>query len=131
MTKRKKEAIIASVKFFWFTLQKAVRVMAKDLTVSILLDFYGELLTPKQAEALELYYNQDLSLAEIAEGMNVSRQGVRAFIKQGEGHLAEFEEKLGMAKRFAEISRLVDEIEESIPEDGDVTKKISEIKKRL
>ncbi len=122
---------MTSVKFFWFTLQKAVRVMAKDLTVSILLDFYGELLTPKQAEALDLYYNQDLSLAEIAEGMSVSRQGVRAFIKQGEGHLSEFEEKLGMAKRFAEISRLVDEIEEQLSPDSSITEKISEIRKRL
>lgn len=119
------------VKFFWFTLQKAVRDMAKDLTVSILLDFYGELLTPKQAEVLDLYYNQDLSLAEIAEGMSVSRQGVRAFIKQGEGHLSEFEKKLGMAKRFAEISRLVDEIEEQLLPDSSITEKISEIRKRL
>lgn len=105
--------------------------MAKDLSVSILLDFYGELLTKKQAEALELYYNQDLSLAEIAEETGVSRQGVRAFIKQGENHLAEFEEKLGMAKRFAEISRLVAEIEEGLPEDSRVAEKIEEIKKRL
>lgn len=105
--------------------------MAKDLSISVLLDFYGELLTKKQAEALELYYNQDLSLAEIAEETGVSRQGVRAFIKQGENHLAEFEEKLGMAKRFAEISRLVAEIEEVLPEDSRVTEKIEEIKKRL
>lgn len=105
--------------------------MAKDLSVSVLLDFYGELLTKKQAEALELYYNQDLSLAEIAEETGVSRQGVRAFIKQGENHLAEFEEKLGMAKRFAEISKLVAEIEECLPEGGRVAEKIEEIKKRL
>lgn len=105
--------------------------MAKDLSVSVLLDFYGELLTKKQAEALELYYDQDLSLAEIAEETGVSRQGVRAFIKQGENHLAEFEEKLGMAKRFAEISRLVAETEELLPEDSRVTEKIEEIKKRL
>lgn len=105
--------------------------MAKDLSVSVLLDFYGELLTKKQAEALELYYNQDLSLAEIAEETGVSRQGVRAFIKQGENHLAEFEEKLGMAKRFAEISRLVAEIEKVLPKDSEAAKKIEEIKKRL
>jgi predicted DNA-binding protein YlxM (UPF0122 family) len=82
---------------------KAVRILAKDLSVSVLLDFYGELLTPKQAESLDLYYNQDLSLAEIAEDTGVSRQGVRAFIKQGEAHLMNFEEKLGMAKRFEDI----------------------------
>lgn len=105
--------------------------MAKDLSMSVLLDFYGELLTPKQTEALDLYYNQDLSLAEIAENMGVSRQGVRAFIKQGEAHLENFEEKLGMAKRFAEISKLVSELEKCFPEKSDITKKIEEIKKRL
>lgn len=84
--------------------------MAKDLTVSMLLDFYGELLTEKQLSALDGYYNQDLSLAEIAEEMQVSRQGVRAVIKQGEAHLAEFEEKLRMAERFSEISRLAEEM---------------------
>ena len=106
-------------------------VLAKDLSVSVLLDFYGELLTPKQAEALDLYYNQDLSLAEIADDTGVSRQGVRAFIKQGEAHLVNFEEKLGMAKRFAEISKLVSEIEAELPKNSSVTQKIDEIKKRL
>ena len=108
-----------------------VRVLAKDLQISVLFDFYGELLTPKQQEALDLYYNQDLSLAEIAEDTSVSRQGVRAFIKQGEAHLINFEEKLGMAKRFAEISRRVEEVEQEIPGDSSVKEKIAEIKKRL
>lgn len=111
--------------------------MAKDLSVSVLLDFYGELLTEKQAEALDLYYNQDLSLAEIAGDMDVSRQGVRAFIKQGEAHLMEFEEKLGMAKRFAKISKLVSDAENIInglPQDDNakvLSEKINEIKSRL
>ena len=108
-----------------------VKVLAKDLSVSVLLDFYGELLTPKQAESLDLYYNQDLSLAEIAEDTGVSRQGVRAFIKQGEAHLINFEEKLGMAKRFAEISGLIEELEAEIGPDSSVNDKIKEIKKRL
>lgn len=117
-------------KVFLVYTQRSVIDMAKDLQVSVLLDFYGELLTPKQAEALDLYYNQDLSLAEIAAEMGVSRQGVRAFIKQGEGHLTEFEEKLGMANRFAEISRLVSEIEK-LSENDKITEKINEIKQRL
>ncbi len=111
--------------------------MAKDLSVSVLLDFYGELLTPKQAEALDFYYNQDLSLAEIAEDMEVSRQGVRAFIKQGEKHLVEFEEKLGLAERFAEISGIVGKIQSIVSQmpEGEntleLTEKIEEIKRRL
>lgn len=111
--------------------------MAKDLSVSVLLDFYGELLTSKQAEALDFYYNQDLSLAEIAADMGVSRQGVRAFIKQGEAHLEEFEEKLGLAERFSEISAIVREIQDiaaEIPQSekaSKLTEKIEEIKSRL
>lgn len=102
--------------------------MAKDLTVSMLADFYGELLTEKQQTALDGYYNRDLSLAEIAEEMQVSRQGVRAIIKQGEAHLAEFEDKLHMAERFSEISRLtrgMREIIAAMPQD-EFTKKLSE-----
>lgn len=105
--------------------------MAKDLSMSMLLDFYGELLTKKQAEALEFYYNQDLSLAEIAQEAGVSRQGIRALIKQGEAHLSEFEEKLGMAERFEKISRLAEEAEEMLGRGEDVSEKIAEIRKQL
>lgn len=111
--------------------------MAKDLSVSILLDFYGELLTDKQQQALDCYYNRDLSLSEIAEDMQVSRQGVRAFIKNGEEHLAEFESKLRLAKRFAEISKTADSMAQTVSllPPSKFTKKlnseISYIKQRL
>ena len=78
--------------------------MAKNLSVSVLMDFYGGLLTEKQREAIELYYDQDFSLAEIAEHMDISRQGVRDFIKRGEKQLEEFEEALGLLARFSKIS---------------------------
>ena len=78
--------------------------MAKNLSVSVLMDFYGGLLTDKQKEALELYYNQDFSLAEIAEHMDISRQGVRDFIKRGEKQLEEFESALGLLAKFSRIS---------------------------
>lgn len=84
--------------------------MAKDMRLALLLDFYGGLLTEKQESALDGYYNQDLSLAEIAEEMGISRQGVMAFLKQGEKHLRGFEEKLGLAERFGEISKGLDEM---------------------
>lgn len=95
----------ASVNQKYFTRKGlTVKTMAKDLTLGILLDFYGGLLTEKQASALDFYYNQDLSLAEIADEMNISRQGVMAFIKQGEKHLRTYEDKLGLASRFGEIN---------------------------
>ncbi len=84
--------------------------MAKDLTISYLLDFYGQMLTEKQLEVTEFYYNDDLSLAEIAAHCNISRQGVRDSIKRAEAQLLEYEEKLGLAKRFAQMQAGLDEI---------------------
>lgn len=84
--------------------------MNKDLNMSILMDFYGQLLTQKQFETLDMYYNSDLSLGEIAEDLNISRQGVRDFIKRGEKQLEEFEEKLALVKRFQDMSKSIDEI---------------------
>ncbi len=70
--------------------------MAKDLRFSSLLDVYGAMLTDKQREMLDLYYNNDLSLSEIAEGEGISRQGVRDSIKRGEEALLEMDEKIGV-----------------------------------
>lgn len=78
--------------------------MGKDLSISVLMDFYGELLTDKQKDTLELYYDRDYSLAEIAQDMDISRQGVRDFIKRGEKQLYEFEEKLEMVKKYNDIN---------------------------
>lgn len=75
------------------------------MTVAMLYDFYGDMLTEKQAEAIELYYNEDLSLAEIAEPLGISRQGVRDNIKRGEKQLYELEEKLGLVQRFLQIGK--------------------------
>ncbi len=70
--------------------------MNKNLAMSDLLDLYGELLTDKQRDMLELYYNDDLSLAEIAEHYEISRQGVHDSIKRGEEALEEYERVLGL-----------------------------------
>ena len=77
--------------------------MAKNLRIALLLDYYGELLTPKQQQVISFYYNDDLSLSEIAQNEGITRQGVRDAIKRGEEELRNFEEKLGMAARFAEF----------------------------
>ncbi|MBR6044322.1 MAG: putative DNA-binding protein [Ruminococcus sp.] len=70
--------------------------MNKNLATSDLLDLYGELLTEKQRDMLELYYNDDLSLAEIAEHYEISRQGVHDSIRRGEEALEEYERVLGL-----------------------------------
>ena len=85
-------------------------MMSKDLKLSVLLDFYGDVLTDKQRDVMELYYNEDLSLAEIAEHENISRQGVRDSIKRGEESILHLEEKLMMADKFSRLSTLIDDI---------------------
>ncbi len=77
--------------------------MAKNLQITVLLDFYGDMLTDKQREVVENYYNDDLSLSEIAEEKNITRQGVRDAIKRSEALLVDMEERLGLAKRFKKV----------------------------
>ncbi len=77
--------------------------MAKDLEISFLLDFYGDMLTEKQREVIEFYYNEDLSLSEIADNEGITRQGVRDSIKRAEAQLLDMEQRLGLAKRFRQI----------------------------
>lgn len=73
--------------------------MEKDYNISIFFDYYKNILTNKQADVIELYYNQDLSLSEIAEHLNISRQGVFDLIKRAEKILQECEEKFEISKK--------------------------------
>lgn len=91
-------------------------MFAKDMHVSLLLDFYGDVLSERRREVTELYYNDDLSLAEIAEETGISRQGVRDAIKKSEAELFELEEKLGLAERFEELRQQIAEISSSLSE---------------
>ncbi len=77
----------------------------KDLNIGFLLDFYGEVLTERRRDALDFYYNNDMSLSEIAEEMGISRQGVRDLIKKAEEELLFYEEKLGLAKKFEDTQK--------------------------
>lgn len=83
--------------------RRGVGFMAKNLQVAVLLDYYGDLLTEKQRDFISLYYEEDLSLSEIAENEGITRQGVRDAIKRAEALLFEMEEKLGFAKRFENL----------------------------
>ena len=82
----------------------------KNMNISFLLDFYGDVLTEKQREILDLYYNEDLSLAEIAESSGLTRQGVRHVIKKAEDELTTLENKLGLANHFVKLSNAYDTI---------------------
>ena len=72
---------------------------------SMLLDYYGELLTPRQRECYELHYNDDLSLSEIAEQCGISRQGAWDNIRRASDALEEMEEKTGLIRRLSETER--------------------------
>lgn len=78
--------------------------------MSMLFDFYGDLLTDRQKEFYDLYYNEDLSLAEIAENYSISRQGVRDVIVRAEAAMTEIEDKTHLIRRFHEMRKQLQEI---------------------
>lgn len=77
--------------------------MSNDtLQMTMLFDFFGDLLTEKQREYFDLYHNEDLSLSEIAVQTGISRQGVHDNINRAENALLELEEKTGVVRRWTE-----------------------------
>lgn len=83
----------------------------KNVYISLLNDFYGELLTEKQRQYIDLYCNADLSLGEIGENEGISRQGVRDILVRAENTLLETERKVGLAARSAALARQAEEAE--------------------
>ncbi len=86
----------------------------KTLEMTMLFDFFGDLLTEKQREYFYLYYNEDLSLSEIAENAGITRQGVRDIIVRAEKTLRDTEEKTGIIKRFNEMNARLEDAKKSI-----------------
>lgn len=76
----------------------------KTLQMTMLFDFFGDLLTEKQQEYFDLYHNEDLSLSEIAENVGITRQGVRDIIVRAENTLIEYEKRTGIVARFEQRS---------------------------
>ena len=103
--------------------------MEKKFKISMLCEIYGKLLTEKQLEILNDYYNNDLSLTEIAENNNITRQAVLDNIKKGENKLFEFEEKLSFMEKTIKQEKLLQEVltELSKIEDTSSDKKIEKI----
>ncbi len=111
----------------------------KLVQIALLFDFYGQLLTEKQIEIVDMYYNNDLSLGEISEQQGISRQGVYDTLKRAERTLYQYEEKLGLVDRFLKqkqnMEKIIEMLEELITEDGydrkNIKDKINEIKKYI
>ncbi|MBO5463129.1 MAG: DNA-binding protein [Clostridia bacterium] len=87
--------------------------MAKNLDIVLLADYYGEMLTDNQRKFIEYYYNDDLSLSEIAQNEGITRQGVRDAVKRAETQLYDMEKKLGFAERSRKVNEALDAIIES------------------
>ena len=87
--------------------------MAKKLEISDLYDAYSSLLSEEQSAALDFYYNEDLSLAEIAEQTGISRQGVRDRIKHGETFLLFYEEKLHLCEKYQKTEDILSQLEKN------------------
>lgn len=82
--------------------------MTKDLSISTLLDFYGPFLSEKQRNLLHHYYNEDLSLSEIAENEQITRQGVRDLIKRGELQLKKYEDECGWCQNVLALQHVLE-----------------------
>ncbi len=85
---------------------------SKSFEMAVLFDFYGDMLTDKQKEFFDLYYNEDLSLGEIGENEGITRQGVRDAVRRAEDTLREMEQKLGMVARYGKLDAQLAQITE-------------------
>ena len=111
--------------------------MEKNVKISILCEIYGKLLTEKQLEILTDYYNNDLSLSEIAENNHITRQAVSDIIKKGENKLFDLEEKLLIMEKMMKQEKLLQEVFnelskiEEASSDKQVEKILNHVRKEL
>ncbi|MBR3672955.1 MAG: DNA-binding protein [Clostridia bacterium] len=112
--------------------------MEKNVEISVLCQLYGKVLTEKQYEVLTDYYNNDLSLSEIAENNNITRQAVRDIIKKGENRLYELEDGISLMKKVLQERKIIsnitselNEIKELTNSNKEVVVKINSIEKQL
>ena len=89
----------------------------KNMRYCLLLDFYGEVLSDNQREMMDLYYNEDFSLSEIADEIGITRQGVRDAVRRAEDMLDSLEDKLGLIARFDRLRAQRDEILEILSDE--------------
>lgn len=124
------------VKYISITNKGVVKV-EKNVKISMLLDIYGNLLTEKQNELLDDYYNNDLSLSEIAENQLITRQAVRDNLKKGENKLFEYEEKLGFMEKTImheeQVAKILSELNkiEKKSTDKEVAKVLQDVRKKI
>ncbi len=91
------------VKHFALHQERQIQMYEKNFNIGYLLDFYGDILSERKRSVLDMYYNEDFSLAEISQEIGISRQGVRDIIKKTEDELLFFEEKLGLSSKLSQL----------------------------
>jgi predicted DNA-binding protein YlxM (UPF0122 family) len=103
--------------------QNAADAVEDIYEITLLLDFYGQLLTKRQHDIMDDYYNNDLSLGEIAENLGISRQAVYDGVRKAKKALVEYEKKLGLVERFSKHEQVIEQalhrlskVEKQIPE---------------
>ena len=87
--------------------------MEEKVRISILLEIYGNLLTEKQYEFMDYYYNQDLSLSEIGDNNDITRQAVRTILLKSKKKLEEYENQLKFMQKEEKIKKCIEELEET------------------
>lgn len=105
--------------------------MEKNVEISVLCQIYGKVLTEKQYEIINDYYNNDLSLSEIAENNGITRQAVRDIIKKSENKLYELEEKISLMKKIMNEKNIINNIEKELNEIEELTNSKMNLKSNL
>jgi len=111
--------------FVKYTFERKFYKMEEKVRISILLELYGSLLTEKQYEYMDLYYNQDLSLSEIGDNEDITRQAVRTILLKSKKKLEEYESKLKFMQKEEKIKKCIEELEETNA-DKKILKKIKQ-----
>lgn len=101
--------------------------MERNVKISILLDIYKNMLTDRQADIVDLYYNQNLSLSEIADEIGVTRQAIRKSLVEAEKNLIMLEDKLNICEKQKIRQEKIDEILKIIKDDK-IAKLVEELK---
>ncbi len=96
----------------------------RNVAIALLIDFYGAFLTEKQRSFMDLHFEQDLSLAEIAEQEGISRQGVHDALKRGEKALYEIEAKMGILRRYLRWKEYLEKAREELDAGHDAAKEL-------
>ncbi|NLU52216.1 MAG: YlxM family DNA-binding protein [Clostridiaceae bacterium] len=99
--------------------QGSINAVEDVYEIAVLLDFYGLLLTERQYDIMDLHYNGDLSLGEIASDLGISRQGVYDGIRKAKQALIEYEKRLGLVERFREQEKIIEQALENLKRLGD------------